>query len=226
MAHHVDRIDELVARYRWRQAMGLSSMHRGAIAHIAGRMDEAEAHYARAAESIRTSGALDAEGIAMLAFLTLRITQGRAAELTDAWAAVDTQATDVVADLFAIPLLAAGRRDEAIEFRRGIRPVRRDFFHGLLLTLRGMHRGHPRRSGRGGRVYPDLLAYRGQVGGAGSGSFAVGPVDTVLGDLAALLGPADAGAGALSPPPSNWPRTCGNPDLGRAGHAVGCARCG
>ena len=138
MAQHVDRIDELVARYRWRQAMGLSSMHRGAIAHIAGRLDEAEGHYARAAESIRTSGALDADGIAMLAFLTLRITQGRTAELTDALGAVDTRAADVVADLFAIPLLAAGRRAEAIEFRRGIRPVRLDFFHGLLLTLRGI----------------------------------------------------------------------------------------
>ncbi|HEY5881275.1 MAG TPA: BTAD domain-containing putative transcriptional regulator [Nakamurella sp.] len=188
MARHVDRIDELVARYRWRQAIGLSSMHRGAIAHIAGRLDEAEAHYARAAESIRTSGALDAAGIAMLAFLTLRITQGRAAELVDSLAVVDTRASDVVADLFAIPLLAVGRRDEAIEIRRRIRPVRRDFFHGLLLTLRGIIVATLADPVEAASIYPDLMAYRGQVGGGGSGSFAVGPVDTVLGDLVALLG--------------------------------------
>ena len=56
-------------------------MHRATIAHLTGRLDEAEAIYAAAAERIRSSGALDADGIIMLAFLTLRITQGRAGEL-------------------------------------------------------------------------------------------------------------------------------------------------
>lgn len=188
MARHVDQIEELVARYRWRQALGLLSMHRGAIAHIAGRLDESEAHYARGAESLRSSGALDAVGITTLAFLTLRMTQGRAAEFTDALTTIDTQASDVIADLFAIPLLAAGRRAEAIECRRGIRPVRRDFFHGLLLTMRGIIVADLGDPVEAATVYPDLLAYRGQLGGGGSGSYAVGPVDTVLGDLARLLG--------------------------------------
>ena len=45
----------------------------------------------------------------------------------------------------------------------------------------------------GGSVYEELLPYRGQVGGAATGSFAAGPVDTALGDLAAMLGrPAQA----------------------------------
>ena len=192
MAGHVDQIEELVARYRWRQALGLLSMHRGAIAHIAGRLDESEAHYARGAESLRGSGALDAVGITTLAFLTLRMTQGRAAEFTDALTSVDTQAPDVIADLFAIPLLAAGRRAEAIEFRRGIRPVRRDFFHGLLLTMRGIIVAALADPVEAAGVYADLLAYRGQLGGGGSGSYAVGPVDTVLGDLARVLGDREA----------------------------------
>ena len=74
------------------------------------------------------SGALDADGIALLAFLTLRITQGREDELADAGRGVDS-APDVIADLLALPLIAQGRQDEAREARRIIRPVRRDFFH-------------------------------------------------------------------------------------------------
>ena len=37
-------------------------------------------------------------------------------------------------------------------------------------------------------VYTDLLACPGQIGGVGGSAFALGPVDTPLGDLALLLG--------------------------------------
>ena len=36
-----------------------------------------------------------------------------------------------------------------------------------------------------------MLPYAGQIGGVGTGSYAAGPVDTVLGDLARLLGRED-----------------------------------
>ena len=186
MAEHIDALDVLVRRYRWRQAEGTVEMHRGLIAHLTGRLDEAEASYGRAADMLHASGALDADGIALLAFLTLRITQGREAELADAVRGVDS-APDVIADLLALPLIAQGRQDKAREARRVIRPVRRDFFHCLLLTMRGMIVARLGERAEAAEVYADLLPYRGQIGGAGTGSFAVGPVDTVLGDLALLL---------------------------------------
>ncbi len=193
MAQHVDRIADLVRRYRWRQATGLTHMHRGAIAHIAGRWTEAEEQYRKAGEELVINGSLDADGIVMLGFFTLRLSQGRIGELVDAAEAIDTAAADVVADLIALPLLASGRREEAIRRRRGIRPVRRDFFHSLLLAMRGMASvgiGDPVEAAA---VYADLLPYRGQLAGGGTGSYAVGPVDTVLGDLATTLGrPVDA----------------------------------
>ena len=108
MAEQVDRLAALVRTYRWRQAEGTIEMHRGLLAHLTGRLDEAEAHYAKGGQLLRASGAMDAEGIALLAFLSLRITQGRVAELWDAVQGIDT-AEDVLVDLLAFPLTATGR---------------------------------------------------------------------------------------------------------------------
>ncbi len=195
MAAQVDRIADLVRRYRWRQAIGLTHMHRAAIAHITGRLDEAEEQYRRAGEALVISGALDADGIILLAFFTLRLSQGRVGELMDGVHAIDTEANDVVADLIALPLLATGQVDEAVRRRRDIRPVRRDFFRSLMLAMRGMISAGIGDPVEAATVYADLLPYRGQLAGGGTGSYTVGPVDTVLGDLAGTLGrPADARA--------------------------------
>jgi predicted ATPase len=188
MAEHIEDMQRLITQYRWRQAEGIVAMHRATIAHLTGRLDEAEAIYSMAAERIRSSGALDAEGIIMLAFLTIRITQGRAGEMEAVGHTVDSKATDVIAELLALVVLQQGRPDDARQIRGAIRPIRRDFFRSLFLTLRGMLViGLAERAEAAG-LYPELLPYRGQVAGAGTGSFAAGPVDTVLGDLAAFLG--------------------------------------
>ncbi len=187
MAREIDHLDELVRRYRWRQAEGTVQMHRALLAHMTGRLDDAEAAYLRADQLMRSSGALDVDGIMALAFLTLRITQGREAELVSVLSGVDS-ASDVVADLRALPLTAEGQVAEAKQVRQGIRPVRRDFFHGLFLTLRGMIVVRLADPVEAAEVYPQLLPYRGQIGGAATGSFAAGPVDAALGDLAELLG--------------------------------------
>ena len=193
MAEHIDAMQKLITQYRWRQAEGIVAMHRATIAHLTGRLDEAEAIYSVAAERIRSGGALDAEGIIMLAFLTIRITQGRAGEMEAAGRTVESKATDVIAELLALVVLHQGRPDDARRIRGAIRPIRHDFFRSLFLTLRGMLViGLAERTEAAG-LYPELLRYRGQVAGAGTGSFAAGPVDTVLGDLSAFLGrPADA----------------------------------
>ena len=67
----------LVERYRWRQSRGIVAMNRGMLAHIAGDLDAAEQLYSQGGELIRQSGAVDAGGIIAIAWMTMRITQGR-----------------------------------------------------------------------------------------------------------------------------------------------------
>ena len=55
--------------------------------------------------------------------------------------------------------------DKAREVRRVIRPVRRDFFHCLLLTMRGMIVAKLGERAEAAEVTADLLPYRGQIGG-------------------------------------------------------------
>lgn len=187
LAFSIEQMEILIRRYRWRQEERTVQMHRGMMTHLAGRLDEAEAHYLTARELMLTSGAIDAEGIVLLALLTIRITQGRVLELVAGLESVRA-APDVLADLVSLPLSMTGRREEAIALRRNIPPVRHDFFRGLFLTLRGMTVAILNEPVEAAAVYDDLLNFRGGIGGADSGSFAAGPVDTVLGDLALVLG--------------------------------------
>ncbi|MGS0687093.1 BTAD domain-containing putative transcriptional regulator [Nakamurella sp. GG22] len=192
ISQEIEQLDAIVRRYHWRQAESAVQIHRAFLAHLTGRLEEAESGYLRAHELFRSSGALDADGITALALLTVRLTQQREGELATVVGGVDT-ATDMVADLRALPLSAVGRTAEARELRLRIRPVRDDFFRCLVLTMRAMIAVRLADPVEGESVYQGLLTYRGQVGGAGTGSFTVGPVDTALGDLAAMLGrPAQA----------------------------------
>ena len=177
----------LVERYRWRQSRGIVAMNRGMLAHIAGDLDAAEQLYSQGGELIRQSGAVDADGIIAVAWMTMRITQGRVGELESTIR--DTgSAPDVERDLLAMSLAAQGRVAEARELRRRIRPVRRDFFRSLFLTMRAMTVTVLAERSEAESVYEELLDYEGQIGGVGGSAFALGPVDTALGDLAVLLG--------------------------------------
>ncbi len=192
-AEQTERAGALVERYRWRQSRAIVTMNRGMLAHIAGDLEAAERLYAQGGELIRQSRAVDADGIIAVAWMTLRITQGRVGELESTIRGTGS-ATDVVHDLLALSLAAQGRLAEARDLRRHIRPVRRDFFRSLFLTMRAMTVTALSEASEAAAVYEELLDYAGQIGGVGGSAFALGPVDTALGDLALLLGRRDAAA--------------------------------
>jgi hypothetical protein len=160
----------------------------GTIAHLTGRLADAEADYRTATNRLTASGAFDASGIGLLALLTVRVTDHRVADLVDVLAQIDTTADALVQDLRALPLLAVGRREEAARGRHDLPPVPHNFFRALLLTFRGMAAAALQDPIEAASVERELVAYRGQIGGGGTGSFVMGPVDTVLGDLAVVLG--------------------------------------
>jgi DNA-binding SARP family transcriptional activator len=209
MTEHVERISELVRRFRWSQAAALEAMMWGTIAHLTGRLADAEADYRTATERLMASGAFDASGIGLLALLTVRVTDHRVADLVDVLAQIDTAADALVQDLQALPLLAVGRREEAARGRHDLPPVPHNFFRSLLLTFRGMTAAQLQDPIAAAPVARVLRASGGLVGGGGTGSFVIGPVDTVLGDLAMLLGRPDE-ARALYRAAVDLAERCGN----------------
>ncbi|MET0862764.1 MAG: BTAD domain-containing putative transcriptional regulator, partial [Nakamurella sp.] len=177
LAGHIEALQTLVDRYRWRQEERTIKMHRAMLAHVQGRLDEAEALYVAAGNVMRETGAIDADGIELLAIMSLRITQGRVADLSAALEKV-ASVDDVVADMRALPLAILGSRERAAALRRNIRPVRQDFFESLFLSIRGMIVCLLADQEEASGLFPRLLRFSGRIAGADSGSFAAGPVDT------------------------------------------------
>ncbi|MGW0041695.1 BTAD domain-containing putative transcriptional regulator [Rhodococcus sp. NPDC003348] len=184
---HLRHNEALADRYRWRQAQATNAMVHGMLAHATGDLDGAESRYLRAHREFLGHGGFDADGILLMALLSLRVTQGRTGEFEVLLESLDTAAPDMLIDPLTLALVANGKAGSAPPLRVGMRPVRSDFFHGLLLTLRGVAVAALGSRDEAADLYPALSAYSGQIGGADTGSFALGPVDTVLADLALLL---------------------------------------
>ncbi|MGW5139511.1 BTAD domain-containing putative transcriptional regulator [Nocardia beijingensis] len=211
---HLDAATVLADRYQWRQAQVANTMARGLLALASGDADAAERHYLRANEMLTRAGILNAGGILLMAVFAVRWQQGRAGELAglvDGFAGSAPQASvDATVDFQVLALLVGGDRAAAERVRRRARPVRHDLFRSLFLTLRGMTVAALGTPQEAGALYRDLLPYRDRLGGADTGSYVVGPVDTVLGDLAARRGEPGSAAehyrAAL-----RVARRCGNP---------------
>ncbi len=195
LAEHLEQLAALVRIYRWRQAEGVVAMHRGLLAHLRGDLPAAQRHYGAAVTVLRRNGGLDVDSIAAIAFFSVALTAGRPADLEPVVRSFDPIPEQGI-DIYAIVLAAAGHPDEAAAARARNRPVAHDFFRSLLLTIRGIAvaslavgdgAAAARARVEAERVYDELAAFHGQIGGAVTGAYALGPVDTVLGDLAVVL---------------------------------------
>ncbi|MFF2554094.1 BTAD domain-containing putative transcriptional regulator [Nocardia sp. NPDC058058] len=182
----------LADRYHWAQARAANTMGLAMIAHQTGNLEAAEQYYVQAHEMFKRHGVFDSDGNLLIAVLTIRLTQGRIGEFTEllaeSFAHLDTSGNDLAVDPYALALLASGDRRGALAATRARRPLRDDFFRSLFLTVRGMAVAGLEQRADAEQIYPQLLVYSGQIAGSDTGAHAVGPVDTVLGDLAALLG--------------------------------------
>ncbi|WP_458688726.1 BTAD domain-containing putative transcriptional regulator [Nocardia tengchongensis] len=191
---HLEATTVPADRYQWRQAQLANAMARGLLALASGDPDDAERHYLRAGELLTGTGIINADGIVLMAIFTVHLGRGRLAELAPVFTTfieqADAVSLDAVVDFHVLVLLAAGDRAAAESTWRRAQPVRHDLFRSFFLTLRGMvvtELGTPREAAA---VYTELLTYRGRLGGADTGAYVVGPVDIVLGDLAARHGDA------------------------------------
>ncbi|MCX5043803.1 AAA family ATPase [Aldersonia sp. NBC_00410] len=178
--------ERLADRFQWRQAQAINRMSRGFLYHLRGDLDLARESFLDVHEQMKRDGAMLADGILLMAMFSLMSTEGRLAEmapLVEAYAA----APDAIADAVALTRHAAGDGERARRLYDGPTPIRPDYLRSLMLTIRGMTVVALELTEHATAVYRDLLTYRGQIGGAVSAAFAMGPVDTVLGDLARLL---------------------------------------
>ncbi|WP_067699449.1 BTAD domain-containing putative transcriptional regulator [Nocardia jejuensis] len=188
----------LADRYHWRQAQAANIMGRAMIAHLTGDLEAAEQHYRHAHELFTRYEVFDSDGNLLIALVSIRLTQGRIGEFaplfTEMFEQIDTSGNDLVVDPFVLALLEIGDRPGAQAAARARRPLRNDFFRSLFLTVRGMAVVGLEQRAEAEQVYRQLRTYSGQIAGADTGAHAVGPVDIVLGDLAALLGRRDLAA--------------------------------
>ncbi|MRH87787.1 AAA family ATPase [Nocardia sp. SYP-A9097] len=188
----------LADRYHWAQARAANLMGHAMIAHLTGNLEAAEQGYRQAHEFLERHKVFDADGNLLIALVALRLTQGRVGEfatlLAETFEQLDSSGNDVVVDPFALALLATGDRRGALAATRARRPLRNDFFRSLFLTVRGMAVVGLEQRAEAAQVYQQLRVYSGQIAGADTGAHTAGPVDTVLGDLAALLGKPDLAA--------------------------------
>ena len=188
LAGQVEQMAALVRLYRWRQGEAVVLVHRGLLAHLVGDLAEAERLYRDATGVLQRNGGLDAEKIGGIALFSVALTAGRIVALEQLVRSFEPLPPEA-RDMLTVVLAAGARFEEARSVHATAGEVRCDFFRSLFLTIRGLAVIGLARDGQAEpaevcAVYDDLCAFRGQLGGAITGAFALGPVDTVLGDLA------------------------------------------
>ncbi|MEU1181123.1 BTAD domain-containing putative transcriptional regulator [Streptomyces sp. NPDC005820] len=177
----------LARRYRMLWAQGLGAASSAMLAAVAGRFDAAEAGYAEADGLLQRVGAHHATGLRTLGLITVRLAQGRIAEVERMIRAVYEFAGPSVGVLLALVLTRLGRPDEASEVRFPAEPVT-DHLYGLELDYRSQLAVLQDDHATAAALIERMLPFREQLAGAAGTAYATRPVAHALGDLHRLLG--------------------------------------
>ncbi|MGB7239453.1 MAG: BTAD domain-containing putative transcriptional regulator [Rhodococcus sp. (in: high G+C Gram-positive bacteria)] len=194
MREHLDEEFALAERYSWQQSLATCHLSRGMLAHAAGDIDAAHRHFDAGGTALRSSVAVNADVIHALAYVTTAVSTGTLGAFEPGLRTLYSQYPAVAADLLALALADLGRAGEALEVRRAAGPIRHDFFESLFLALRGMAVLETGELDQAAAVAHSLSRFTGQLAGTATGTYVVGPVDTVLARLAAALGDTDRAA--------------------------------
>jgi DNA-binding SARP family transcriptional activator len=197
------RLDIGATRQHVRQARALAERHdllpqmiyvhlaEGMLAHIAGRLDDAEHSYTQAGTLIDESGGVDADVYRLLGVSDLRISAGRPADALADLRHEHQRGTSRIEDRLAIALAAAGRMDQARAVRRDQRPIEENFLWTRRISHRAMAAVAVGERDEAAALYDILLPFRGGLAGGACAAWVLGPVAQVLGDVATLLGDPD-----------------------------------
>ncbi|MEE3851735.1 BTAD domain-containing putative transcriptional regulator [Gordonia sp. LSe1-13] len=155
---------------------------------LRGNLDRAEETYGMLANQLAAAGLPSSDEFALIGHLSIGWVRGSIGAIVDLTEAVFNRAEHSIAWVHVVALLDAGREDEARAIAEADPYVSRDYywtalevFHARALVRLGM-------VGPARRLYDELSPWSGTVAGLNSGSVAFGPVDTVLAEVADLIG--------------------------------------
>ncbi|MFJ8109091.1 ATP-binding protein [Streptomyces sp. NPDC096132] len=177
----------LARRYRMLWAQGLGAATSAMLAAVAGRFDAAEAGYAEADGLLQRVGAHHATGLRTLGLSTVRVAQGRIAEVERIIRPVYDSTGPSVGVLFAFALARLGRFDEARAVDFPPEPVT-DHLYGMELDFRSRLAVLQGDHATATALVGHLLPFREQLAGAAGTAYATRPLAHALGDLYRFLG--------------------------------------
>lgn len=176
----------LAKRYRMVWAQGINTATRAMLAAVHGRFDEAEAQYAEADVLLQRVGTHQAQGMRTLGVSTIRLAQGRPADIEPMMRSVYDAVGAPVGVLYALVLALLGRHDDARAVRLPEKPVT-DHLYGIELDFRSQLAVLQGDLDSAPGLIEHLRPLRGQFAAAAA-VYATRPLDHALADLYLLLG--------------------------------------
>ncbi|MFJ4788427.1 BTAD domain-containing putative transcriptional regulator [Streptomyces sp. NPDC088794] len=184
---HTEQGVALAHRYGMLWAQGLNAATTAMLATVAGHFDAAEAAYADADDLGRRVGARHATRLRTLGLITIRLAQGRTAEIEPLMREVYDAVGAPVGVALALGLAHLGRLDEAREVRCPDVIVT-DHLYGIDLDFRAQLAVMHGDMEAAAVLIEHLLPLRNQLAGAAGAAYATRPLAHALADLYRLLG--------------------------------------